>query len=98
MPKLIALAKLLLSPLLVILSACGVGTTTYSNRIGDNGHDVLHSKARAKDGVARFECLASDSGWASLGPATTVPRPRLRSRPSSTSSRTAWRPVSRATP
>lgn len=62
MPKLIALAKLLLSPLLVILSACGVGTTTYSNRIGDNGHDVLHSKARAKDGVARFECKASDSG------------------------------------
>lgn len=62
MPKLIAIAKLLLSPLLVLLSACGVDGTSYSNRIGSNGHDVLHSKARVEDGVARFQCLASDSG------------------------------------
>lgn len=62
MPKLIAIAKLLLSPLLMLLSACGADGTSYSNRIGSNGHDVLHSKARVEDGVARFQCLASDSG------------------------------------
>ena len=62
MPKLIALARLLLSPLLMILSACGMDGTSYSNRIADNGHDVLYSKAQAKDGIARFECKASDSG------------------------------------
>lgn len=62
MPKLIAIAKLLLSPLLMILSACGIGGTSYSNRIGNNGHDVLYSKAHAKDGITRFECKASDSG------------------------------------
>lgn len=48
---------------LLALSGCGLGATTYSNRIADNGHDVLASKARAQDGVARFECVASDSGW-----------------------------------
>jgi hypothetical protein len=63
MPKLIDLARLLLSPLLVILSACNLGGTSYSNRIGVDGHDTLHSKAIVKDGVARFECRASDSGW-----------------------------------
>ncbi|QIL19710.1 hypothetical protein [Thermomonas sp. HDW16] len=62
MPKLIAIARLLLSPLLLILSACGTDGTTFSNRIGNNGHDVLYSKAQVKDGVARFECKASDSG------------------------------------
>ena len=62
MPRLITIARLLLSPLLVILAACGMNGTTYSNRIGDNGHDVLYSKAQAKDGIARFECKASDSG------------------------------------
>ena len=56
------IVRLLLSPLLLILSACGVGGTSYSNRIGSNGHDVLYSKAHVKDGVARFECKASDSG------------------------------------
>jgi hypothetical protein len=61
MPKFISIARLLLSPLLVILSACNSGTS-YSNRIGADGHDVLYSKAQAKDGVARFECKASDSG------------------------------------
>lgn len=62
MPKLIVIARLLLSPLLLILSACGMNGTTYSNRIGDNGHDSLYSKARVEDGVARFHCLQSDSG------------------------------------
>lgn len=62
MSKLIVIARLLLSPLLMILSACGMDGTSYSNRIGNNGHDVLYSKAHAKDGVARFECKASDSG------------------------------------
>lgn len=62
MAELVMFARLLLSPLLLILSSCGAGGTTYSNRVGNNGHDVLYSKARVKDGVARFECKASDSG------------------------------------
>jgi hypothetical protein len=62
MPRFIVLARFLLSPLLVILSACGIGGTSYSNRIGDNGHDTLYSKARVEDGVARFHCLESDRG------------------------------------
>lgn len=62
MPKLLTLARLLLSPLLVLLSACGMNGTTYSNRIAGDGHDVLYSKAQAKDGIARFECKSSDSG------------------------------------
>ena len=62
MPQLIDLARLLFSPLLLILAACDLGGTTYSNRIGIDGHDTLYSKARAKDGMARFECKASDSG------------------------------------
>jgi hypothetical protein len=62
MAEFVMIARLLLSPLLLILSACGVGGTSYSNRIGSNGHDVLYSKAHVKDGVARFECKASDSG------------------------------------
>lgn len=62
MPKLIAIARLLLSPLLLLLAACGVDGTSYSHRIADNGHDQLYSKARVHAGVARFECKASDSG------------------------------------
>lgn len=62
MSKLIDIARLLFSPLLLILAACNAGGTTYSSRIGVDGHDTLHSKARAKDGIARFECKASDSG------------------------------------
>lgn len=62
MSTLIEIAKLLLSPLLLVLSACGVDGTSYSNRIANNGHDVLYSNARARDGIARFECKASDSG------------------------------------
>lgn len=62
MPELIAIARLLLSPLLLLLSACGVDGISYSNRIVDNGLDRLYSKAHAKDGIARFECKASESG------------------------------------
>lgn len=62
MAELVMFARLLLSPLLLILSSCGPGGATYSNRVDSNGHDVLYSKARVKDGVARFECKASDSG------------------------------------
>ncbi len=62
MSKLIEIAKLLFSPLLLILAACNLGGTSYSNRIGIDGHDTLYSKARARDGIARFECKASDSG------------------------------------
>lgn len=62
MHKFIVLVRLLLSPLLVILSACGVDGTSYSNRIANNGHDTLYGKAHVQDGVARFECKASDSG------------------------------------
>ncbi len=62
MSRFFDIARLLLSPLLLILSACGMDGTSYSNRIGANGHDALYSKAHAKDGIARFECKASDSG------------------------------------
>jgi len=62
MSRLIVFARLVFSSLLLILSACGINGTTYSNRIGNNGHDVLYSKAQAKDGIAHFECKASDSG------------------------------------
>jgi hypothetical protein len=62
MSTFIAIARLLFSSLLVVLPACGTSGTSYSNRIADNGHDVLYSRAQAKDGSARFECRASDSG------------------------------------
>jgi hypothetical protein len=48
-----------------------VGGTTWSQRItGDHG-DALYSKAWAKDGRARFECVQSDTGrcWYTLFPA-----------------------------
>jgi hypothetical protein len=62
MPSLISIIQLLLSPLLLIASSCGVDGSSDINRIVDNGHDVLYSKAQAKHGVARFECRTSDSG------------------------------------
>jgi hypothetical protein len=44
------------------LAGCPLGGTTWSNRItGDHG-DALYSKAWAKDGRARFECVESSSG------------------------------------
>lgn len=52
------------------LSLLGVqlGGTTWTNRFtGDHG-DTLYSKAWAKDGRARFECVESSSGkcWYTL--------------------------------
>lgn len=58
MTKLVALLQFLLA-----LSGCSLGEVTYSDRIAEGRHDVLSSKARVQDGVARFECRASDSGW-----------------------------------
>lgn len=57
MSKLIALLQFLLA-----LAGIGVGGTTYDTRVAANGHDVLDSSAHVQDGVARFDCRASDSG------------------------------------
>ena len=46
----------------VCVAGAGKVGKAISRELIHNGHDVLHSKARAKDGVARFECKASDSG------------------------------------
>ncbi|GAA5003398.1 hypothetical protein FNZ56_08080 [Pseudoluteimonas lycopersici] len=62
MRRSIAIARRSLLLALALLSACGTGGTSYSNRIVDNGHDVLYGKVHAEHGVARFECRASDSG------------------------------------
>ncbi|MBS0230532.1 MAG: hypothetical protein JSS52_05150, partial [Proteobacteria bacterium] len=56
--KLIALLQFLLA-----LGGCSLGGTSYSNHIANGGHDVLVSKAQVQDGVARFDCKTSDSGW-----------------------------------
>lgn len=58
MPKLIALLQFLLA-----LGGCAMGSNTYTHRISNNGHDVLASQARQRDGMAHFDCEASDSGW-----------------------------------
>ena len=58
MTKFVALLQFLLA-----LGGCSLGGPTDSNRIAEGGHDVLASRARVQDGVARFDCRASDSGW-----------------------------------
>ena len=58
MSKLAALLQFLFA-----LSGCSLGDVNYSNRIANGHHDVLSSTARVQDGVARFECTRSDSGW-----------------------------------
>jgi hypothetical protein len=58
MPKFAALLQFLLA-----LGGCAMGGTTYTHRISNDGHDSLSSQARLQDGVARFDCEASDSGW-----------------------------------
>ena len=58
MTKFIALLQFLLA-----LAGVHTGGTSYSTRIATDGHDALNSQARVQDGVARFECEASDSGW-----------------------------------
>jgi len=56
--KLIALMHFLLA-----LAGCSLGVTSYSDRIAIGKHEVLVSSARVQDGIARFECERSDSGW-----------------------------------
>ena len=56
MSKLIALLQFLLA-----LAGFSSGGTTWTSQVHDNGH-VLSSRAQAQDGVARFDCRASDSG------------------------------------
>ena len=58
MSKLIALMHFLLA-----LAGCSLGVTSYSDRIAIGKHEVLVSSARVQDGIARFECERSDSGW-----------------------------------
>ena len=56
MSKLIALLHFLLA-----LAGFGVGGTTWTSNLHDNGTS-LHSRANAQDGVARFDCIDSSSG------------------------------------
>ena len=58
MSKLIALLQFLLA-----LAGVDVGGSDYSNRINNGSHDVLHGRTHVQSGVARFDCIASDSGW-----------------------------------
>ncbi|MGN6113227.1 MAG: hypothetical protein ACTHOC_09545 [Luteimonas sp.] len=44
------------------LMGCPLGRTTWSHRITDGHGDSLYSKAWAKDGRARFECVESSTG------------------------------------
>jgi hypothetical protein len=54
----------LLSILFFLLSLAGVdvGGTTYVTRATSDGATSLESRAEVKSGVARFECIRSDSG------------------------------------
>ena len=56
MSKLIALLQFLLA-----LAGVSSGGTTWTSQVHDDGR-VLSSRAHAQDGVARFDCRASDSG------------------------------------
>lgn len=56
--KLVALLQFLLA-----LAGCSMGGVDYTSRVAQDGHVSLSSRARVEDGVARFECRASDSGW-----------------------------------
>ena len=57
MNKLIALCAFVLS-----LFGCDGGGTTFVHRSSVDGNDALYSKAHVQAGVARFECLRSESG------------------------------------
>ncbi len=57
MNKLIALCYFVFS-----LFGCDVGGTTFVHRTSVDGTDALYSKAHVQAGVARFECLRSESG------------------------------------
>ncbi len=57
MDKLIALCCFVLS-----LFGCEVGGSSFVHRTSADGRDVIHAKAHVQAGVARFECLDSESG------------------------------------
>ena len=57
MNKLIVLCYFVLS-----LFGSDVGGTTFVHRASLDGGDALYSKAYVQAGVARFECLGSESG------------------------------------
>jgi hypothetical protein len=58
MNKFVALVQFLFA-----LSGCAMDGASYNHRVVDNGRALLDSRAQVQDGVARFECRASDSGW-----------------------------------
>lgn len=58
MNKFVALVQFLFA-----LSGCALDGSSHTHRVVDDGRALLDSKARVQDGVARFECRASDSGW-----------------------------------
>lgn len=57
MDKCLALLAFLFS-----LSGCEPTGSTFVSREVSNGRDLLHARASLASGVARFECLRSDSG------------------------------------
>lgn len=58
MSKLIALLQFLFA-----LAGYPLGGTIYSDHVGERGHELLRSQARADAASARFDCQASASGW-----------------------------------
>ena len=57
MNKLIVLCYFVLS-----LFGCDVGGSSFVYRTSADGRDVIYAKAHVQAGVARFECLGSESG------------------------------------
>lgn len=57
MDKFVALLAYVLS-----LFGCQTGTSTFEHHLRSDGEDTLRARATVDSGVARFECLASDSG------------------------------------
>lgn len=57
MNKLLALCYFVLS-----LFGFDGGGATFVHRVSADGGDVLHSRTHVQAGVARFECLRSESG------------------------------------
>lgn len=48
--------------LLLSLFGCDTATSSFEHRVVAGGRDVLHARAIARGGVARFDCLGSESG------------------------------------
>ncbi|MGO1003723.1 hypothetical protein [Lysobacter sp. CA196] len=47
---------------LFALLGCDMGATTIVHRASANGVDIIDSEVRVTDRIAKFECLASQSG------------------------------------